>query len=62
MACTVLTERDTGSCKARIGGRLTVQTDDFSHDEDNVHLSWLCLAIVCLKRQERANSNGGRWR
>ncbi len=61
MACTVLTERNTGSCKARIGRRLTVQTNDFSHDEGNVHLSWLCLAMVVLrdKREQIGMVVGG---
>ena len=46
IACTVLTDRDTGSCKARVGGKLTVQTNDFSHDEGNVHLRLLCLQYL----------------
>ena len=46
MACTVLTDRDTGSCKARVRGKLTVQTNDFSHDEGNVHLRLLCLQYL----------------
>lgn len=61
MACTVLTDRDTGSCKARVGGKLTIQTDDFSHDEGNVHLSSLCPAMFVLrdKREQIGMVVGG---
>ena len=49
MGFAVLTDRVVGSCKARVGGKLTVQTNDFSHDEGNVDLSLLCLAMFVLR-------------
>ena len=49
MGFTVLTDRVVGSCMARVGEKLTVQTNDFSHDEGNVDLSLLCLARFVLR-------------
>ena len=57
----MLTDRVVGSCKARVGGKLTVQTDDFSHDEGKVDLSLLCLAMFVLgdKREQTGIVVGG---
>ena len=57
----MLTEPVVGSCKARVGEKLTVQTNDFSHDEGNVDLSLLCLAMFVLrdKREQTGMVVGG---
>ena len=61
MGFTVLTDRVVGSCKARVGEKLTVQTDDFSHDEGNVDLILLCLAMFVFgdKREQIGMVVGG---
>ena len=64
MACTVLMERDTGLMQGACWGKLTVQTDDFSHDEGNIHLSLLCPAMLVLRdKREQIGMvvGGGRW-
>ena len=39
---------------------LTVQADDFSHGEGNVHLIWLCLVVIVLMDKRRASWSGVR--